>query len=332
MSPRAEAINHYIAATLYEQRGQFDSAITEMQEAAKREPDSPTLCVRLIRAYLHKQDYENARIMAEKAVGQRPENANLWIVLGEIYHQLGRSDDAVQAFQKAIATDPGNILGYGALVSVEEGANDLVAAVDIYKKLAELTPGAAGVHFQLGLCLARMNDAEGAKIALKRALELNPALIRAVYLLGVICLDTGATSQAAEYLTRYIENVPEDVQARENLAGAFARMKKFPEAIGAILPIFSGQKTEPRHYLEMMYLLLRAERYKEAEEMLPPEGLPFLGSLLRAFARKGVGEPYLPIVNTLDAIEGDLDAECTGGLNELLHLFGREEKIGRAHV
>lgn len=204
MSPRAEAFNHYLAATLYERRGQFDAAIEEMQKAAELAPDSPTLSVRLIRAYLHKQDYENARIMAEKAVDQSPENANFWIVLGEIYHQLGRSDDAVQAFQKAIAADPENILGYGALVSVEESVNDLVAAVDIYKKLAELTPDAAGFHFQLGLGLARMNDGEGAKIALKRALELNPRLVRAVYLLGIISLDSGEDDQAADYLTQYL--------------------------------------------------------------------------------------------------------------------------------
>jgi len=324
-SPSAEAFNHYIAATIYEKRGQLDAAIEEMQKASELAPDSPTLCVRLIRAYLHKQDYENARIMAEKAVDQRPENANLWIVLGEIYHLQGRSEDAVQAFKKAIAADPKNILGYGALVSLEESVNDLVAAVDIYKKLAELTPSAPGVHFQLGLCLARMNDAEGAKAALQQALKLNPELVRAVYLLGIICLDLGQHDQAIDYLSQYLAKVPEDVQARENLAGAFARKEQYPQAIAALLPIFQNRKAKSSHHIEIVYLLLRTKQYKEAEDMLPPDDLPFLGSILRAFARKGIGKPHLPLINTLDAIEGNLDEECSDVLNEFLHLFGPEK-------
>ncbi len=117
--PRAEAFSRFLAATMLERQGSMDQAIEQMRAAADLQPTSSVLTLRLIRAYVRNQDYENARVMAERAVKQMPDKANLWVVLGEIYHQLNNYDKAVQAFQKAIELDPENVLGYGALVSVE---------------------------------------------------------------------------------------------------------------------------------------------------------------------------------------------------------------------
>ena len=44
-----------------------------------------------------KQEFDQALGLAETAVQQAPDAANLWIILGQIYHQLNRFDDAVAA-------------------------------------------------------------------------------------------------------------------------------------------------------------------------------------------------------------------------------------------
>ena len=325
LTPQAEGINHFIKAVMLEHNGKFDEATVEMREAAKVAPNSPFLTLRLCSAYVRARDYESALTWAERAVIQNPDNAKLWILSGEIYHQLERFDEAVEAFGKAIELDAGNVMGYQGLVSVEERVNDLVAAIDIYQRLAKLTPRAWGVHYQLGLCLARINDAEGARISLERALELNPSFVRARYLLGVLHIEAGEAGDAVAHLARYLKDVPNDARAIEYLAAAHARLGRYDKAAAGLLRILEGPETEPRHYIEAMYVLLRAGRYEEAEDTLPPDGAPVLGSLLRALVRKQKGDPYMPVLESLDAIGGDIDAECNSIFNELIYLFGSED-------
>ena len=321
--PRAEAFSHFLAATMLERRGAMDQAIAEMRAAADLQPDSSSLTLRLIRAYVRNQDYDNARAMAERAVTQIPDNANLWIVLGEIYHQLNNYDKAVEAFQKAIEIDPENVLGYGALVSVQEKTNDLVAALDIYQRLAQMTPKSAGVHFQLGLCLVRINDNENALRSLERALELNPNLIRAHYLIGAIHLEKGANEEAADHLEQYLQqsNLPDAEQAREQLAAAFARMGRYDDSLEQLDLLIESKAALSRHHLERMYVLLRAGKAPQALEVVPPDDMPILGAFLRALARKEIGEPHQAAFAALDTIEGNVDEETSSFLNELLYLY-----------
>lgn len=321
--PRAEAFSHFLAATMLERRGSMDQAIAEMRAAADLEPDSSSLTLRLIRAYVRNQDYDNARAMAERAVTQIPGNANLWVVLGEIYHQLNNYDKAVDAFQKAIEIDPANVLGYGALVSVEEKTNDLVAALDIYQRLAQMTPDSAGVHFQLGLCLVRINDNDNALPTLERALELNPNLTRAHYLIGAIHLERGANEEAAGHLEQYLQqsNLPDAEQAREQLAAAFARMGRYDESLEQLDLLLESPAAETRHHLERMYVLLRAGKAPRALEVVPPDDTPILGAFFRALARKKIGEPYQAAFTALDTIDGNVDEETNSFLNELLYLY-----------
>jgi len=324
-SVRADAFAHFLAATVYERQGQYDKATEELNKAGELAPNSPTLSLRLIRSRVRAQDYEGAARAAERAVQQVPNNANLWIVLGEIYHQLKQYDKAVESFQKAIQIDPENVLGLGALVSVEESTNDFVAAADIYKKLSELTPNSAAVHFQLGLSLARINDSENARKELKRAIELKPDLARAHYMLGILEMEAGDNAPAAEHLATYLKDSGKDVRARENYAGVLGRLKRYGEAMEELRAILSDEEGATRHGIEAMYVLLRGGRYKEADEMLPAEGAPAFGAILRALARKGMGEPYRPILESLDAIDTKVDEEYSQFLGELLYLFGKSD-------
>lgn len=325
--PRAEAFSRFLAATMLERKGSMDEAIAQMRAAADLQPDSPSLTLRLIRAYVRNQDYENARTMAERAVTQMPDKANLWVVLGEIYHQLNNYDKAVESFQKAIEIDPENVLGYGALVSVQEKTNDLVAALDIYQRLAELTPESSGVQFQLGLCLVRINDNENALPSLTRAIELNPNLIRAHYLIGAIYLESGDNEKAVEHLQQYLEqsNIADAEQAREQLAAALARMGRYDDSLRQLDELIDSAAAETRHHIERMYVLLRTGMAARALDTVPPDETPIVGAFFRALARKKIGEPYQAAFASLDAIDGNIDEETQMFLNELLYLYGKND-------
>lgn len=322
---KKEAYNRYLAATIYEKQGDFDRAVKEMKHAAELSPESSTLTLRLIRAYLRQEDFDNALLMAEKAVMQLPDSANLRIVAGEIYHKLGRYDDAVDAFNKAISIDPGNVLGYGALVSIQEGANDLIAACDIYQRLAELSPKSAGIHFQLGLCYAKMNDNKLAQQELCKALELDPKLVRAHYVLAIIEMEAGNNQSAADHLAEYLAQVPDDIRACENMAGVLARLGNLDGALNHFSQVLSAPNIEPRVSVELMFLLMRAGRFDQLVSIPPPPDAALFASVFRTIAQKNQGADITALANSLDAIEGDLNQECNNYLNEVLYLFDKQE-------
>jgi tetratricopeptide (TPR) repeat protein len=325
VSPRAQAYAHYIAAIMLERQGQFKDAVDQMSKVPELDAEAVTPTLRLIKAYIYRQDYEMALQMCERAIEQSPDRANLYIVLGEIYHQLDRDDEAVEAFSKAIEINPDNVLGYGALAELEESTNDLIAAIDIYQQLIEMQPDSAGLHLQLGINRIRIGDTAGALESLTRALELNPDLIRARYLLGVILLEENRPQESVEQLSQYIEKRPDDIDAIEAMSGAFARFDHWAEAFTLMARILQSPQVRPEHHIDGMYLLLRAGKPDAAEKVVPAVGAPIIGTFFTAIARKDRGEPYQPVVESLDKIEGDLDEEASLYLNELIYLFGKEE-------
>ena len=323
--PRAQAYAHHITAMIYERRDEQAKANLELQAAAKLDPEAVTPTLRLIRGYVRQQDYQNASSMCSRALLQRPKNANLWIVQGQIYQQLKRYDEAEAALKKAIEIDPDNAMGYSALVEHLESTNDLVATIDLYHRLIEMNPEAAGFYYQLGLNLARIKDTEGARAALSRAIKLSPNLIQARYMLGVMCLDGGDNQECVAQLQLYLRERPGDNAAQESLAGALTRLGRYPEALSCLTTILGSDQVKPQHFIETMYVSLLAGRPGDAERKTPPDGAPFFATLFTALARQAKGEPFLPLLESLDTIEGDLDRECNDDLNGLIYLFGKEE-------
>lgn len=325
VSEQAEAYGHFLSALLLERQGRHDEALIEMEQVPELDPAAVTPTLRLIRAHLRRRDYDAAIEMAERATQQAPDNANLWIVTGEIYHQLKRYDEAIDAFSKAIELNPDNVMGYGALVELQENTNDLIAAIDIYHRLIELSPDVATLHYSLGLNLARINDADGAILAFARAVELEPNLLRARYLLGVLLLEQGRNNEAIEMLTGFLKRRPNDLKAAENLAGALAREGRFPEAMAVVTRLINGRDTGAEHHLFGMYTLLRMDKPGDAEQVAPPAGAPYIGTLFTAIARKEGGKPYQSLIDSLDGFGGDLDEECTAFIGDLLYTFGDED-------
>lgn len=321
---QAKAISHFLASVIYERQGDQDRAAAELALVAQHDPDAVTPTLRMIRNHLRAQDYDQALAMCERAVQQAPDRPNLWIVLGEIYHHFQRYDDAMGAFKKAIELNPENMLGYGALVELQESTNDLVAAIDVYQRLIELNPELAGLHYQLGINLARIKDVAAARAAFNRALELNPNLLQARYTLGVLCLDAGDNEESAAHLQHYLRWRMDDINAMEHLAGALTRIGRYDDAFNLFSAILAGDQVTPQHHIETMCLLLLAGKPELAEKSAPPGGAPIIGTFFTALARQDKEEPYLPLLESLDDIEGDLDAECNEHLNALLYLFGKD--------
>ncbi|HQE83318.1 MAG TPA: tetratricopeptide repeat protein [Candidatus Hydrogenedentes bacterium] len=322
ISPRARAFNHYLMGDIHYRNGRFEEAIDEFVQAYKCAPDEPFLAKQIIRGYLMVHDLENARGYAENLVAEYPDDPGAWFILGRICRQQELYDEASNAFNKALSLTSFNVFIYDELLKAEEESNDLVSVVDIYLKLVQMHPDSAMLLERLGLSLARIGQNDEAKACLQKALELDSGLTDARNILGLIHLELDENESAAAQLRRYLASSPDDASAREHFAAALARLGRYDDALEEFNVLCEQENAEPLHHLARMFLWMRSGNPMEAGRVAPPNDAPIMGTLFRAIARKLSGEPYLPLLESLDEVDGDIDLESQAYLQDLLFLFG----------
>ena len=122
---------------------------------------------------------------AAKNLGEKDPNAALvWFRLGEAYDTAGRNDDAIQAYQQAIAAKP-DAGHYNNLGNVLARAGKIEEAKAAYMKSAELDPANAATAWRnFGISLYNANRLGDAVEPLQKAAEIDPKNAQTWYLLG----------------------------------------------------------------------------------------------------------------------------------------------------
>ncbi len=123
---------------------------------------------------------------AQKAGGEKDPNVALfWAKLGDAYDTAGRNDDAIQAYQQAIAAKPEVPGYYNNLGNVLARQGKIDEAKTAYEKSAALDPpNAAGAWRNFGISLYNANRLGDAVEPFQKSVTLDPASAQTWYLLG----------------------------------------------------------------------------------------------------------------------------------------------------
>lgn len=130
---------------------------------------------------------------AQKIAPEKDPNHHLfWARMGEAYDLAGRNDEAINAYQQAVAAKPDNAGYYNNLGNVLARAGKIDDARAAYTKSAELDPPNAGLAWRnFGISLYQALRMQEAVEPLKKATEVDPKSAQAWYLLGA-CLVASA--------------------------------------------------------------------------------------------------------------------------------------------
>jgi len=327
-TPAAAGYTEYMNGVVMMRRGKFEEAAAAFERASRGMPDSPKLHRDMVRLYLRLDEVDKARIVCERAAELDPSNAEMHVMLGLLYNRVEDFEGAAEAFERAIELEPNSPELYRRVIQAEERSNDLVGAIEMGERLVKLipdSPALPSLYMQLGLNLYRAGDAEAAREAALKAWEADNTADGALLLLGLIDLELDAPASAKAHLERYIERVPESDDGPLNYAAALARLGQFSDAAEVLRPMATGESPAPGHVLQYQYLLLRSGALDEASKIVPPNGAPIFGTIMRAVTRKTVGEEYGPLLESLDEIESDIDAESQVYLAGTIALYGTED-------
>lgn len=130
---------------------------------------------------------------AQKAAPEKDPNLHLfWARMGEAYDLAGRNDDAINAYQQAVAAKPDNAGYYNNLGNVLARAGKIDEAKAAYSKSAELDPANAGMAWRnFGISLYQVGRMTDAVEPLQKATAADPKNPQGWYLLGA-CLVASA--------------------------------------------------------------------------------------------------------------------------------------------
>jgi tetratricopeptide (TPR) repeat protein len=123
---------------------------------------------------------------AQKAAGEKDTNqAMFWAKLGDAYDTASRNDDAIQAYQQAIAAKPEVPGYYNNLGNVLARSGKIDEAKTAYEKSASLDPpNAAGAWRNFGISLYNANRLGDAVEPFQKSVTLDPSSAQTWYLLG----------------------------------------------------------------------------------------------------------------------------------------------------
>jgi tetratricopeptide (TPR) repeat protein len=121
-----------------------------------------------------------------KVAPEKDPNLHLfWARMGEAYDLAGRNDEAINAYQQAVAAKPDNAGYYNNLGNVLARTGKIDEAKAAYTKSAELDPPNAALAWRnFGISLYQAQRMVEAIEPLKKATELDPKSAQAWYLLG----------------------------------------------------------------------------------------------------------------------------------------------------
>ncbi len=259
------ALYHFSLGLALRSIGNFDRALQELEEAARLAPawwlsahwlaDAYTLVERYADAVnavdaglrlnplsadlfaqkaevlLRARQTDAALPAALKAVELEPAHATARTVLGKVYLELGRVDDAEAAFRKAIALGPSDNSAHVDLATLlRERGLRLDEAEALYRKALEIEPDDAVALDGLGIVLGLRGQFAEAERMYRKALEIEPGSSAANNNLGELLRNQGRLDEAERQYRKALEIDPDNLGCCMNLGILHAMRRQFAEA------------------------------------------------------------------------------------------------------
>ena len=133
------------------------------ERALELEPDLPEALVRLGAIQMNfDRDWKAAETSFRRALVMAPGNPSVLRLTGNLVSNLGRLDEAIELYRRAVEVDPLSPAGYLSLAITYHAADRLPEAEGAYRMALELAPSRMGIRYGLGLVLLARGRAEDA--------------------------------------------------------------------------------------------------------------------------------------------------------------------------
>ena len=184
-----------------------------------------------------------------------PNSMNLYNIIGIANRDLGKLDEAVKAYNKALSLNPNYAEGFNNMGIVIQKQGKLEEAIKSYKKAFSIKPNYAEAYFNMGTALQNQGKLDKAIEAYNKAILHNPNYAQAYYNLGVSQQNQDKLDEAIEAYNKALLYNPNDAQANYNMGIAFKAQGKLDKAIASFNKAISLKPNFAKAYNNMGFAL-----------------------------------------------------------------------------
>ena len=164
--------------------------------------------------------------------------------------QLGRTDEALAAFDRALAIDPQDAEAHnyrGVALALLGRIDEALAAFD---RALAINPQDAKAHDYRGAVLAQLGRMDEALAAFDRALAINPQDAEAHHNRGAVLTQLGRMHEALAAFDRALAIDPQDAKAHYSRSTVLAQLGRMDEALAAFdrAPAINPQDAEAHRW------------------------------------------------------------------------------------
>jgi tetratricopeptide (TPR) repeat protein len=197
----------------------LDRAEEHAERALEINPRLPAIHVVLAMIARGRGRYEEATVMAQRAVSLDPVAADGYRELGRAYEAIDRSADAEVIYRRAIAARPDDWLAYNTLGSFLLARRRWPEAEAAFKQAIALTPDNTRAHNNLGATYYGMGRPDEAAAAWEHSSSIRPTSAAASNL-GTYYYRRGRYTEAARNYERAVALTPGSHRLWRNLGAA----------------------------------------------------------------------------------------------------------------
>ena len=253
---KADALAHFVEGLSFEENGEMDKALAAYRKVLDVDPGQTDLAGRVASLLTRQDDFPEAIDVLKDAVKATPNAPEPLLQLAFIYAKyLGRTDQAIDYVNRAIALNPQNIAAYERLCEVALAAGDEQKALQALDRAAALKADNATFWARLGKLYAsivfktdrapRPEEVARVNEIFKKAADHAGNDSAVLKDLADYYASTQQIKEAIPLYLRLLELEPEDTNAREKLATGFLLTNQREKAVEMLEHII---KQHPEKY------------------------------------------------------------------------------------
>jgi putative PEP-CTERM system TPR-repeat lipoprotein len=239
--------------------GDADGAKAAYEAALAIDPAAGTALVGLARQALTKNDTATAQRYAAEAIAKDGKNPEVWMFQGGMLRGLGKTDEALAAFDKVIALRPHDRNANLEKAYIRINQKKYAEARTEIEAAQKAAPNSLLVTYGQALLDHSEGKNKEARESLQRILKSAPNHMPSVLLAGAVDLNLDSPQTAQMHLRKYLEVDPSNVYARKLMAQALLKDAQPGNAAATLAPALNDT-SDPQ------LLALAGESYMQARE------------------------------------------------------------------
>jgi tetratricopeptide (TPR) repeat protein len=194
----------YLVAQVYSNQSRPLDALDLLLRAHKIVPENPDIILLMAQISMSQNYYEDAIPLLEAGLKVAPQRPDLLAALGQSYFMSGKADKAIEVFKQLLAVDH-SARSYAYLGLSYRNLGRFDEAKQAFQAGLKLDPHNSSCLFNLGYIAERQGDAALAETMFQQALRANPEYADALLELANLRITEKKYSEAEELLKRYVK-------------------------------------------------------------------------------------------------------------------------------